>query len=208
MISGKPEKKKNKKKKSTKKKKKQVVDSEEEYILSNRVPFTLRSFSERLWGEEVVQCCMASCSDTCNEDESEVDVVALHSGHQLSPLKEKSKGKELVSKETSQKTSSDEEIQKSPKKSKGVQEKMKKDSIPKMPTSNGKAPPKGKIQYDIVNHLKRIPACQVRALIQALTNPDEYKDQIDPIEVDQLSLSPPIYCASCMACITFSDQDL
>ena len=47
-----------------------------------------------------------------------------------------------------------------------------------------------------------------RALIQALMDPDDYKDQVDPVEVDEVLLSSLNRCAACMACITFSDEDL
>jgi len=52
---------------------------------------------------------------------------------------------------------------------------------------------KDKVRYDVVSHLKRIPArlsvydaLQMskelrKALIQALMDPDDYKDQVDPI---------------------------
>ena len=47
-----------------------------------------------------------------------------------------------------------------------------------------------------------------RALKQALMDPDDYKDQVDPIEVDEVLSSPFNRCATCMAYITFSDEDL
>ena len=47
-----------------------------------------------------------------------------------------------------------------------------------------------------------------KALIQALMDPNDYKDQVDPIEVDEVLSSPLNRCAVCMACITFSDEDL
>jgi len=47
-----------------------------------------------------------------------------------------------------------------------------------------------------------------RALIQMLMDPDEYKDQVDPIKVDEVLSSPLDWCAACMACVTFSDEDL
>jgi len=47
-----------------------------------------------------------------------------------------------------------------------------------------------------------------KALIQALMDPDDYKDQVDPIEVDEVLSSPLNWCAACMACVTFSDEDL
>ena len=47
-----------------------------------------------------------------------------------------------------------------------------------------------------------------RALIQALIDPDDYKDQVDPIEVDEVLSSRLNRCVVCIACITFSDKDL
>jgi len=39
-------------------------------------------------------------------------------------------------------------------------------------------------------------------------DPDNYKDQVDPIEMDEVLSSPLNWCAACMACITFSNEDL
>ena len=47
-----------------------------------------------------------------------------------------------------------------------------------------------------------------RELIQALMDPDNYKDQVDPIEVNEVLSSPLNRRAACMAYITFSDEDL
>ena len=47
-----------------------------------------------------------------------------------------------------------------------------------------------------------------RALIQVLMDHDDYKDEIDPIEVDEVLSSPLNRCAACMPCVTFSDEDL
>jgi len=47
-----------------------------------------------------------------------------------------------------------------------------------------------------------------KALIQALMDPDDYKDQVDPIEVDEVLSSLLNRCATCMACITFNDEDM
>jgi len=46
------------------------------------------------------------------------------------------------------------------------------------------------------------------ALIQALMDLDDYKDQVDRIEVNDVLSFPLNRCAACMACITFSDGDL
>ena len=46
------------------------------------------------------------------------------------------------------------------------------------------------------------------ALIQALMDPDDYKDQVDPIEADEVLSAPLNRYAICMACITFSNEDL
>jgi len=45
-----------------------------------------------------------------------------------------------------------------------------------------------------------------KAFIQALMHPDDYKDQVDPIEVDEVLSSPLNLCATCMACITFTEE--
>jgi len=47
-----------------------------------------------------------------------------------------------------------------------------------------------------------------KALIQALMDLDDYKDQVDPIEVDEVLSSPLNRCAACMACIMFTDEDI
>jgi len=47
-----------------------------------------------------------------------------------------------------------------------------------------------------------------RPLIQALMGLDDYKNQVDPIKVDEVLSSPLSQCATCIACITFSDEDL
>jgi len=47
-----------------------------------------------------------------------------------------------------------------------------------------------------------------KALIQPLMDPDDYKDQVDPIKVDGVLSSPLNWCAACMACITFTNKDM
>jgi len=47
-----------------------------------------------------------------------------------------------------------------------------------------------------------------KALIQALMDLDDYKDQVNPIEVDVVLSSPLNRCAACMSCITFTDEDM
>ena len=71
-----------------------------------------------------------------------------------------------------------------------------------------------------MSHLKRILTCLSvydapqmskelrRALIQALMDSDNCKDQVDPIEVDEVLSSPLNRCAACMTGITFFDEDL
>ena len=39
-------------------------------------------------------------------------------------------------------------------------------------------------------------------------DPDDYKDQVDPVEVDEVLFSPLNRYAAYMAYITFSDEDL
>ena len=79
---------------------------------------------------------------------------------------------------------------------------------------------KERVRYDAISHLKRIPARlsvydalqmskELRgALIKALMDPDDYKDQVDPIKVDELLSSPLNQYAVCMTCITFTDEDI
>ena len=74
-----------------------------------------------------------------------------------------------------------------------------------------------RVKYDILAHLRRIPALLSvydalqlseelrRALILALLSLDVFKTEIDHIEGQPLSSR---ICASCLACITFSDEDL
>ena len=81
---------------------------------------------------------------------------------------------------------------------------------------SGNASSPVKVKYDVLAHLKRIPALLSvydalqlsrelrKALIQALTSPDLYVDNVEPVDA-QHSLR---VCASCMTCITFTDDDL
>jgi len=39
-------------------------------------------------------------------------------------------------------------------------------------------------------------------------DPDDYKDQVNPVEVDEVLSCPLNWCTVCIACITFSDEDL
>ena len=39
-------------------------------------------------------------------------------------------------------------------------------------------------------------------------DPDDYKDQVDPIEVDEVLSSPLNWCGTCMACITFTNEEM
>ena len=71
-----------------------------------------------------------------------------------------------------------------------------------------------------MNHLKCIPARLSvydalrmskdlrRALIKAFTDPEDFKDQVEPIEVNEASTTSANQCALCMACIAFYDDDL
>ena len=52
--------------------------------------------------------------------------------------------------------------------------------------------------------LKELP----KALIQALIGPNNYKDQVHPIKVDEVLSSPLNQCLACMSCITFTDEDM
>jgi len=39
-------------------------------------------------------------------------------------------------------------------------------------------------------------------------DPNDYKDQVDPIKVDEVLSSPLNRCVACMACIMFTDEDM
>ena len=39
-------------------------------------------------------------------------------------------------------------------------------------------------------------------------DPDDYKDQVDPSKVDEVLSSPLNQCATCMACIMFTNKDM
>ena len=47
-----------------------------------------------------------------------------------------------------------------------------------------------------------------RALIQVFMDPDDYKDQVDPIKVNDMLSAPLNQFAACMGCITFFVEDL
>lgn len=188
---------------------------------------------------EVAQCCMVSWADECEEaiaipanTAQEVDQITLRSGRQLQPPKPT--GKEEKTETTPEiplisdnaKEKGGEEVIPSSSNSQGTAENRQatKDSKKDLPATTPfqvrQGSHKEKVRYDVISHLKRIPArlsvydaLQMsreirRALIQALMDPDDYKDQVDPIEVDEVLSYPLNQCAACMACVTFSDEDL
>ena len=182
---------------------------------------------------------MVSWADECEElnaehadNIQEVDQVTLRSGRQL-PLPESArKGKEKETKPEGSSSLADakeqSEERKIPSSSNGKRSSNDVGGT-KEPKQNLSTPTpfqvcqgshKDRVRYDVISHLKRIPArlsvydaLQMskelrRALIQALMDPNDYKDQVDPIEVDEVLSSPLNRCATCMACITFTDVDM
>jgi len=161
-----------------------------------------------------------------------VDQVTLRSSRQLqSPeLARKGKEKETLPEESSLLANAKEQSEERaiPSNSKrrgssndvGVTKEPKQNLSTTTPFQIHQGSHKDRVRYDVISHLKRIPArlsiynaLQMskelrKALIQALMDPDDYKDQVNPIEVDEVLSSPLIRCAACMACITFTDEDM
>ncbi|KAL8128466.1 LOW QUALITY PROTEIN: hypothetical protein V2J09_017621 [Rumex salicifolius] len=226
MIGRKPSKKNKKKAKKDMKKKSSITGSGEEYVPPNRVPITLKDFvpkgllkdnsseDDTFWGDGIAPCCMTRWADICEEGKLEVDEITLCSERQLAFSKVKGKKNKksrllvmmrkreiLMRKKSEARTISSRKTR-------------------RVPLILHNTSFKEKFKYDVIGHLKHIPvrlsvydALQMsnelrRALIQALMEPDNYKDQVDRVEVNDVSLSPPTHCASCMERITFSDEDL
>nr|XP_011465143.1 PREDICTED: uncharacterized protein LOC101299390 [Fragaria vesca subsp. vesca] len=231
-IRGRPPLKNKKKKKRAPKKAK--APQEEEYEQSPRVPITLREFlpkelleDERKEeeNEEVVECCMVTIgiageSDTEadkkeDQDKSEpvVNEIVLHSGSSI-PSADKKKEAGSTSeklKKLKLKPTSENVIDKSHKTSTAS---TSTNSVPEHTKSKGKESA-GKYKYDVLAHLKRVPATlsvfealqmsrELReALIEALTCPDIYKD-----EIEEVAVTTPRVCIGCKECIMFCEDDL
>ncbi|XP_020410272.1 uncharacterized protein LOC109946528 [Prunus persica] len=206
--------------------KKVQITQEDEYEQPARVPVTLTEFlpvqffsSESEVEEEIIQCNMVSLEEY--EVDTEVDEINLRSGRSIpsadkaqqneeadpSKTEKKPKAKEIKV-FLSGKTVAGEVPPSSPK---------AKDSKPD--TSKAKEPSQSHIvKYDILAHLKRIPAPlsvydalqmsrELReALVMALMNPNLYKSCFKSADVHTTETSK--FCASCLAAITFGEDDL
>ncbi|CAL8989853.1 unnamed protein product [Prunus brigantina] len=212
---------KNKRKKRKAQKKAQILH-EDEYEQPARVPITLTEFlpveffsSESEVEEEIIQCNMVSVEE--HEVDTEVDEINLRSGRSIP---------------SADKAQLNEEADPS-KKSKAKEIKVSlsgKTVAGEAPPSSSKAkdyrPDTGKAKessqshapkYDILAHLKRIPAPlsvydalqmsrELReALVMALMSPDLYKSCFKSADVHTTETSK--FCASCMAAITFGEDD-
>ncbi|CAL2227449.1 unnamed protein product [Prunus armeniaca] len=212
---------KNKRKKKRAQKKVQIPQ-EDEYEQPVRVPVTLTEFllveffsSESEIEEKIIQCNMVSVEE--HEVNTEVDEINLRSGRSI-PSADKAQQKEEAD---PSKNSKAKEIKVS------LSEKI---VVGGAPSSSSKAkdpkPDTGKtkkssqshaLKYDILAHLKRIPAPlsvydalqmsrELReALVMALTSPDLYKSCFKSADVHTIETSK--FCASCMAVITFGEDD-
>ncbi|CAL9017106.1 unnamed protein product [Prunus brigantina] len=210
------------KRKKKKVQKKAQAPQEDEYEQPARVPVTLTEFlpveffsSESEVEEEIVQCNMVSVE--AHEVDTEVDEINLRSGRSIP---------------SADKAQQNEEANPS-KKSKAKEIKVslsEKTVAGEAPPSSSKAkdhrPDTGKakessqshvLKYDILAHLKRIPAPlsvydalqmsrELReALVIALMSPDSYKSCFKSANVHTTETSK--FCASCMAAITFGEDD-
>jgi len=199
-----------KSRKNKKKKEKELEEeSDEEFEQIPRISFTLKDFLPKGFLEEEEESEQAEDASICESEETEqcymvlveednleeeVGEVALRSGRQLMITQKKGKapadkGNEPVG--TTVNTGN------------GVK------------TTNP-VTKEDSVQYDIVNHLKRIPsrlsiydALQMsknlrRALAQALLDPEDYMVHVDHV-TEKVSGHPD---TSCMATVSFSDEDL
>jgi len=228
-------------------KKKLGKTSKEEYVLPARAPFTyvvtslgvslvaivrMTSLQKRrqpnvVWSHdnewEEVNAKLVSSNE-------EVDQVTLWSGRQLQPPKPARKGKEkeatpiLTSVAATERRGEDplpsSSNNKGATKDKKLAEEPRRDLPISVPFQVRQGSHKERVRYDVISHLKRIPArlsaydgLQMskelrRARIQALMDPDDYKYQVGPINVNEVLSLPPNRCAVCMACITFTDEDM
>lgn len=192
--------------------KKTQAPREDEYKQPPRFLITLREFlPEELLendpkkedNEEVFQCCMVTietptASDTEADDESskpEVDQVELLSSL-ANPSASVKEGKSLSV---------------NPKKLKAKNEQRKSTDKTSTPSDKFEPPQKS----SILSHLQCIPTLfsvhdalhmsrELReALIEALLSQDLYKE-----DVTEVAMTSPRVCASCRACITFTEEDL
>jgi len=128
----------------------------------------------------------------------------------LENAKDQNRKEALSSSSNSKSVTGDKELTKDP----------KKDLHILIPFQVRQGSSKERVHYDVISCLKRVSAClsvydalqmlkELRsALIHALMGPDDYKDQVNPIEVDEVlsSLLKPMCCI--MACLTFTNEDV
>ncbi|PON60504.1 LOW QUALITY PROTEIN: hypothetical protein TorRG33x02_284680 [Trema orientale] len=221
---GREEAKKNKKKKKKAKKKTQILD-DDEYEQPERTPVTLKEFlleelrkGERTENDEIVHCYMTTTEEETKEPTSyeskelmepkEVDQITLQDMRRNIIAQKAKEAKEL---EKAKRTTNSEK----PSISTHKEAENGPIEIPvhhKSRRSNEYG--LTQVNYDILAHLKHIPALlsvydalqmspELRnALVVALTSPEFFKEKIESIGEKQKS-----YSASCLACITFDDED-
>ncbi|KAL8158914.1 LOW QUALITY PROTEIN: hypothetical protein V2J09_000451 [Rumex salicifolius] len=153
-----------------------IIDSDAEYVQPNRIPITLKEFipkgilkddslkDDEFWSDEIAQCCMTTWANMCEEEKLEVDEVTLHFVHQRASqkVKGKKKKKESTPCDDVRETNLDEEVKKEvPNPSSKENEKPEtshQEKTSRVPLILHNAPFKEKIKYDVIGHLKRIPA--------------------------------------------------
>ncbi|KAL8161730.1 LOW QUALITY PROTEIN: hypothetical protein V2J09_013219 [Rumex salicifolius] len=163
------------------------------------------------WGDEIAQCCMTTWVDMCEEEKLEVNEVTFRSGLQLASLK-------YTSCDDVRETNFDEEVnEEMPNPSSKEDERPEtshQEKARRVSLILHNAPFKEMIKYDCIRAcLSVYDALQmsnklIRALIQALMEPNYYKVQFDEVKVNNVSFALPSHYASCMACIEFFDKDL
>jgi len=213
------------KRKKKKVQKKVQAPQEDEYEQPARVPVTLTEFlpieffsSESEVEEELIQCNMVSVEEF--ELDTEVNEITLRSGRSI-PSADKAQQNEEADSSKAEEKANETEIKVSL---------SKKTLTGEVPPSSSKAkdpkPDTGKteqssqshaVKYDILAHLKRIPAPlsvydalqmsrELReALVMALISPDVYKPCFKSADVHTAETSK--FCASCLAAITFGEED-
>ncbi|KAL8161731.1 hypothetical protein V2J09_013220 [Rumex salicifolius] len=136
------------------------------------------------WGDEIAQCCMTTWVDMCEEEKLEVNEVTFRSGLQLASLKRQILMRRLMKKCLIHPQN----------KMRGRKHLIKKRHCIRACLS----------VYDALQMSNKL----IRALIQALMEPNYYKVQFDEVKVNNVSFALPSHYASCMACIEFFDKDL
>ncbi|KAI5316794.1 hypothetical protein L3X38_036501 [Prunus dulcis] len=213
------------KRKKKKVQKKVHIPQEDEYEQPARVPVTLTEFlpveffsSDSEVEEEIIQCNMVSVVEY--EVDTEVNEINLRSGRSIPSANKQQENEEADPFKTDKKLKA-KEIKVS------LSEKAVAREVPpssskakdfKPDTSKTKEPSQSHaLKYDILAHLKRIPAPlsvydalqmsrELReALVMALKSPDLYKSCFKSVDVHTTETSK--FCASCLAAITFGEDD-